>query len=286
MSAPSAAIAQTTHTAATAGSPPADDERDAVTRYGVSRYDRLEARLESRLGDEELVSETDTQGRSPETIAAGMVAILQSVQTELGIRPTGRSIATSSAFSTVADQTESAYRRGVAAARSDLADAGLSIQTTGPRLTQRLGQPSHQRTLATLFENQARHYRNLADDVLDEVQGELTQALREGADRREVVSRVRERVEKVGGHRARLIGETEPARAYHEATLSEYELLGVREVELSWNTVGDLNVCEDCLAGSSASPYQLEEARGLIPHHPVCRCWWSARKESIDGTRR
>jgi hypothetical protein len=37
-------------------------------------------------------------------------------------------------------------------------------------------------------------------------------------------------------------------------------------------TAGDDDVCEECEDISVGGPYEIDEARGLIPAHPRCRC--------------
>jgi len=44
-----------------------------------------------------------------------------------------------------------------------------------------------------------------------------------------------------------------------------------KEVELS--TAGDERVCATC-EGLEGETYTIDEARGVIPLHPLCRCSW------------
>ena len=75
--------------------------------------------------------------------------------------------------------------------------------------------------------------------------------------------------------RFRTIARTETIRAHAEGQLDSFELNGVKEVGamVEWSTAGDERVCEECL-GMEAEVFTIDEARGLIPLHPNCRCAW------------
>lgn len=73
--------------------------------------------------------------------------------------------------------------------------------------------------------------------------------------------------------RAEMIARTEVIRAHAEGQLEGFKVLGVDEVGImvEWSTAGDDVVCEECepLEGVVLT---VEEAHGLIPRHPNCRC--------------
>lgn len=75
--------------------------------------------------------------------------------------------------------------------------------------------------------------------------------------------------------RYRVIARTEVIRAHAEGQLDSFTLLGVDRlgVKAEWSTAGDDRVCEQCL-GMEAETFTIDEARGLIPLHPQCRCAW------------
>lgn len=85
--------------------------------------------------------------------------------------------------------------------------------------------------------------------------------------------------------RANMIARTETIRAHAEGQLDSFERLGVQElsVEVEWLTADDDSVCEDCLDGAAESPYTIDEARGLIPFHPNCRCAWIINKSDVPA---
>ena len=71
---------------------------------------------------------------------------------------------------------------------------------------------------------------------------------------------------------AELVARTETARWFSEGTLNNYEASGVVET-VDWLDAGDDRVCDLCLTMAKQT-YTLEEARGLQPAHPLCRCAW------------
>jgi SPP1 gp7 family putative phage head morphogenesis protein len=66
--------------------------------------------------------------------------------------------------------------------------------------------------------------------------------------------------------------------AHAEGQLDSFEDLGVRELGITaeWSTAGDERVCPRCSA-LEGHIYTVEEARGMIPQHPGCRCSWIPR---------
>ena len=73
--------------------------------------------------------------------------------------------------------------------------------------------------------------------------------------------------------RAEMIARTEILRAYTESTLQEFRNWAVEEVYVlaEFHTTGDDRVCEKCQS-LEGKVYSLDEASGIIPVHPMCRC--------------
>ncbi len=116
-----------------------------------------------------------------------------------------------------------------------------------------------------------------------------------------VISRgVNQMVDKEYEKRGRLLANTFPVRAHAEATLDTFEAAGLTRVGIlpEWKptikipplkitdarrkpsgdylvnilTAGDDDVCDECQDIAADAPYEIGEARGLIPAHPNCRC--------------
>jgi SPP1 gp7 family putative phage head morphogenesis protein len=79
----------------------------------------------------------------------------------------------------------------------------------------------------------------------------------------------------VGRERALTIARTEIIRAHAEGQLDGFDALGIEEVgaAVEWSTADDEDVCPDCeqLDGVVLT---TDEARGMLPQHPNCRCAW------------
>jgi SPP1 gp7 family putative phage head morphogenesis protein len=104
----------------------------------------------------------------------------------------------------------------------------------------------------------------------------LAEGLAQGKGPMDIARAMVGRVEKIGITRARMIARTETIRAHAEASLNTYEEAGVMGVgvQAEFVTAQDSKVCEECEAAAENGPYSIDEARGMIPLHPNCRCAW------------
>ena len=86
--------------------------------------------------------------------------------------------------------------------------------------------------------------------------------------------------------RATTLARTEIIRAYAEATLQEFKNWGVEGVtaKAEFQTAGDDRVCPIC-EHLQGRVYTLEEASGVIPVHPKCRCCWLPWIEDLQKYR-
>ena len=73
--------------------------------------------------------------------------------------------------------------------------------------------------------------------------------------------------------RAQIMARTEIIRAHHLGTIQEYRNWGVLGVEIlaEFVTAGDERVCPEC-ASLEGRRFTVDEAEGLVPRHPQCRC--------------
>jgi SPP1 gp7 family putative phage head morphogenesis protein len=74
-------------------------------------------------------------------------------------------------------------------------------------------------------------------------------------------------------NQAETVARTEIIRSHAEGQLDALEEMGIDEVGVmvEWSTAGDGRVCELC-EPLEGVVLKIEEARGLIPRHPNCRC--------------
>ena len=70
--------------------------------------------------------------------------------------------------------------------------------------------------------------------------------------------------------RAEMIAITERSRAFNTGKLQTYMDYGVQLVDVF--TMHDEKVCQQCIDLENNNPYTIQEAEGLLPVHPRCRC--------------
>lgn len=74
--------------------------------------------------------------------------------------------------------------------------------------------------------------------------------------------------------KAEVLVKTELARAENEGALNAYEFS--KQVEkVKWVTAGDERVDKHICLQNDGKIYTVEQARGVLPIHPHCRCTWS-----------
>ena len=129
----------------------------------------------------------------------------------------------------------------------------------------------------------ARAYDELANvtaDMSNRMARTLSDSMIEGTSPREAAAAL---VADVGFSRVRAttIARTEVIRAHAEGQLDALEQLGVEElgVDVEWSATGDDRVCPICEAFDGET-YSMEEARGMLPAHPNCRCAWVPHVEA------
>lgn len=168
---------------------------------------------------------------------------------------------------------ESAYSRGVQHADTTARQAGVEVPTRPIEAT--LRQPVHRDTLQLLYTRNFEALEGITNEVSRQVGRELTQGFAEGVNPDEMARRITDRVDKIGKTRATTLARTEIINAHSTATLERYDELGVEEVgvKAEFTTAGDLRVCPEC-AALEGEVLKVEEAKGLIPLHPNCRCAW------------
>lgn len=102
----------------------------------------------------------------------------------------------------------------------------------------------------------------------------LTDGLVKGDSPRDI-ARDLDRDLDIGENRSLVIARTEIVRAHAEGQLMALEELGVEEVGVvvEWSTAGDDHVCELCQPLEGVV-LKIDEAKGMLPRHPNCRCAW------------
>lgn len=121
------------------------------------------------------------------------------------------------------------------------------------------------------FENM----RGLGEAAKTSLNRMLADGISRGDGPAAIARQMRKEIEGLSSNRALTIARTEVIHAHAEGQLDGYEELGIEEVgaELEWSTAGDAVVCSRCNS-MNGQIFTVEEARGLIPYHPNCRCAW------------
>lgn len=114
------------------------------------------------------------------------------------------------------------------------------------------------------------------EDVTREMSNKMSRALTdglvEGKHPKEIARDLVKQVD-LSQQRAFTIARTELIRAHAEGQLMAFRNLGVEElgVMVEWSTAGDDAVCDECQPMEGVV-LKLDEASGMIPRHPNCRC--------------
>ncbi|MCK5603048.1 minor capsid protein [Candidatus Pacearchaeota archaeon] len=165
---------------------------------------------------------------------------------------------------------DSGYKKGVT--RAIQAQGGKAL---GELTQQALLAPVHANRVNLLYTRAFQDLKGITNEMSKQISRVLSDGLIKGYGAEKMAANLADRVDKIGRSRARILARTETIRAHAEGTLTQYEELGVEEViaEVEWTTAGDDRVCPDCEALEGRT-FTIEEARGLIPLHPNCRCAW------------
>jgi SPP1 gp7 family putative phage head morphogenesis protein len=168
---------------------------------------------------------------------------------------------------------DTAYQRGIRQAGANLRRAGARVEPSW--VTSAFNRPVHADRVAMVYSRVFNGMRDVTQVMARQMGEVLALGMAEGRNPLDIARDLRDRVQKVGITRARLIARTEVIAAHADATLNAYEEAGIEgvQVESEWSTAGDDRVCPLC-EENEGKTYNLAQARGLIPLHPNCRCAW------------
>jgi len=115
----------------------------------------------------------------------------------------------------------------------------------------------------------------------------LTDGLTQGLSPWVVARDILKNVDGIDKNRARTMVRSELIRAHAEGQLDTLDRLGVEEVGamVEWSTTGDHKVCPRCRPLNGVV-LKIQEARGMIPRHPNCRCAWTPANVGEPLTRK
>lgn len=176
-----------------------------------------------------------------------------------------------------AEYVESAYKRGQLNAffSSKKAELIEPVSDSEKFLRESFMAPEAMSKVRLLATRSLESLRGVTADMASRMNFILAQGMIEGRGPLDIAQQMTEEIDGLTFRRAFVIARTETIHAHAEGQLDAFEKLGVKElgVQAEWTTAGDDRVCPEC-AKNEGKRFSIDEARGLIPLHPNCRCTW------------
>ena len=168
----------------------------------------------------------------------------------------------------------SAYQKGMAQSASKLRAEGVDVAPEW--VGNAFSRPFHVDRVGLAYTRTFEDLKGITDTMSSQIGRALAEGLASGKGPVDIARAMNNRVDKIGITRARMLARTETIRAHAEASLNSYQEAGILGVgvEAEWRTAQDEKVCAECDAAANGGPYTIEQARGMIPLHPNCRCAW------------
>lgn len=169
---------------------------------------------------------------------------------------------------------DTAYRRGMRTAASDAQRAGGKVHDS--YLASAFLRPVHADRAGIIYTRAYESLQGITEEMSQQISEVLAEGIADGRHPNVLANRINDRISKIGLTRARLLARTEVIAAHAEAKLNVYEDARIQGVGLQSEllTAGDNLVCVECDTLAKAGPYTLNNARGMLPVHPNCRCTW------------
>jgi SPP1 gp7 family putative phage head morphogenesis protein len=176
---------------------------------------------------------------------------------------------------------ESAFRKGMVRAYVDTYKPAINKPldfykgSLNQFLTDSFSAPEIREKVQMLYTRAFEGMQGITAQMSSQLSTILGDGLANGENPNAIARKIRDSIGAIDIKRARVIARTEIIRAHAEGQLSSFERLGVKDLGVlaEWSTAGDDKVCEYC-SGNEGKTFTVEEARGLIPWHPSCRCCW------------
>jgi SPP1 gp7 family putative phage head morphogenesis protein len=180
------------------------------------------------------------------------------------------------------------YKRGVLRARYELEEAGMISPLDEASKLSIAATPFHMDRVGLIYLRAFNELKGITDAMDTQISRVLAQGMIDGDGPRVIAKKILATVNGGGGdlaitdtlgrfipakRRAIIMARTEVIRAHHSAMVQEYRNWGVAGVEVQAElvTAGDARVCLRC-SELQGKVYTLDQAEGLIPVHPQCRC--------------
>lgn len=178
----------------------------------------------------------------------------------------------------------SAYQKGLAQAAANMRGSGVEVSNRW--IDAGFFRPIHADSISLAFTRQFTDLKGITDAVDSRLSGILAQGMSEGLGVQTIARQMAASIEAIGVNRAKVLARTEVIRAHAESTLNTYEEAGLEGVEVlsEFVTAGDGKVCPKCEA-LEGKRFTIQQARGVIPVHPNCRCAWLPVVGDVSGVK-
>jgi SPP1 gp7 family putative phage head morphogenesis protein len=167
---------------------------------------------------------------------------------------------------------DSAYKKGVSDAYNRMGQGAKTGMESSAYIRSAFFGPIHADAIGLLFSRNFSELKGVTEQMNQRISRVLAQGLAEGRNPKKIAT---ELISEVGWgrKRAEMVARTEITRAHAEGTLNSYASFGLQGVmvDVEWLSASDDRVCPHC-SSMSGKVFTIEEARGLIPSHPNCRC--------------
>ena len=181
-----------------------------------------------------------------------------------------------------ATYAESAYRKGMSRAYTQIHSTELAESidfyegSKAQFLKDAFAQPAVLSKIELMYTRAFDELKGVTAAMGQQMSRILANGLIKGDGPRAIARELRRNVSNMTKQRALTIARTEVIMVHAEGQLDAFEMLGVEEVGVmaEWLTAGDDRVCEECGA-LEGQVFTVDEARGMIPLHPNCRCAWT-----------
>lgn len=179
------------------------------------------------------------------------------------------------------EYVQSAYRKGVIRAYMDMNKEVLAESPEwykGSRaqfVSTTLNLPAYMSMVQLLGTRSFEQLKGITAATSQQLNRIMAMGLAHGWNPLKIAREMKKTIAGMTASRARMIARTETINAHAVGQLNAFRLLGVEELNImaEWKTAGDERVCADCGA-LEGETFTIDEAEGMIPLHPNCRCAW------------
>jgi len=166
---------------------------------------------------------------------------------------------------------DKAYKAGVNQAANEIRKGGATVEQRWTN--DAFNRPIHADRVGILHTRNYTGLQGITSKIDQAVSRALAEGMIKGSGPREIARTINAQIVRYTGDAKRL-ARTEIINAHAESTLNSFEEAGIQGVEVVSEMLTAIDACQQCMDLKKKGPYTLQEARGIIPVHPNCRCAW------------